>query len=166
VTAASRDPAVERPGTSTPGEGGRDSGRLAAAALAFAIAALVSSWNPVAAPLGLVVGAASFLLGLRALTRPHGRRAAWTAIVLSGLAIAASTTVLALTAGVGRTPRSEPLIQVPPEADVGKALDSAADRTRAARDRAHRELEAVEPREAPRAPSSPPGRAPPKPPNP
>jgi hypothetical protein len=133
--------------------------RLPLAALGFGLAALLSSWNPLAAPFGLVVGAAALVISVRALRRPGRRRVAVAALSASAVAVVASAIVLALTAGVGRELGGTPVVQTPGRADVEKDLGEAGDRTRAARERARRELEALEgadkgsPREAP-----PPGR--------
>jgi hypothetical protein len=121
--------------------------RLPFAALGFAAAAAFSSWNPISAPFGLVVGVAALLLAVRALRRSGpGRRRAVSAgaLVLSAGAVVASGLVLALTAGVGRELGGTPVVPVPPRADFAEELDSAAERTRAARERARSELEALD----------------------
>ncbi len=127
--------------------------RLPFAALGFAAAAALSAWNPLSAPFGLVVGIAAAVLSARALRRGGARLVAGGALVLSAGAVVSSALVLALTAGVGRELGGEPIVKVPPRADVEAELDAAAERTRAARERARAELEALEgPRggEAPR----------------
>jgi hypothetical protein len=123
--------------------------RLPVAALGFAAAAALSSWNPLSAPLGLAVGLAAVGLGVRALRGGYARKASVLAIALSAAAALASGLVLALTAGVGRDLAGEPVVAVPP-GGAGRDLDDAAERTRASRERARRELEALE------APSGPP----------
>ncbi len=121
--------------------------RLPFAALGFAAAAAFSSWNPISAPFGLVVGLASLALAVRALRRSgEGRRRAISAsaVALSAGAILASGLVLALTAGVGRELGGMPVVPVPPRGAVEAELDAAAERTRAARERARSELEALD----------------------
>jgi peptidoglycan/LPS O-acetylase OafA/YrhL len=117
--------------------------RLPVAALGFAIAAALSAWNPLSAPFGLAVGLASLGLGLRALRAGYARWPSAAAIALSVAAALGSALVLALTAGVGRELGGEPVIAVKPGV-AGASLDAAAERTRAARERARRELDALE----------------------
>ncbi len=117
--------------------------RLPFAALGFAVAAALSSWNPLAAPFGLVVGISSAVLSARALRRPGRRRIAAVALAVSALAVVASAIVLALTAGVGRELRGASVVQAPGREDVAAELDQAAERTRAARERARSELDAL-----------------------
>ncbi len=124
--------------------------RFPVAALGFAIAAALSSWNPLSAPFGLAVGAVTLVISIRALRVGYARGGAAAAIALSAAAAVASALVLALTAGVGRDLGGTPVVAVKP-GDAGADLDQAAERTRAARERARKELDAVEP---------PPGRAP------
>jgi hypothetical protein len=118
--------------------------RLALAALGFAAAAALSSWNPLSAPFGLLVGLASIVLAVRALMRGGRRLAAASALVLSVAAPAASGLVLALTAGVGRELGGTPVVPAPDRAEVERTLDDAAERTRPARERARSELEELE----------------------
>jgi hypothetical protein len=121
--------------------------RLPFAALGFAVAAAFSCWNPISAPFGLVVGLAALFLGLRALRRSGAgrpRAICASAIALSVAAILGSGLVLALTAGVGRELGGMPVVQVPPRGEVDSELDAAAERTRAARERARQELEALD----------------------
>ncbi len=118
--------------------------RLPFAALGFATAAALSSWNPLSAPLGLVVGGAALVLALRSLRRGGKRALSVGALVLSVGAVAASALVLALTAGVGRELGGEPVVPVPGRADVNAELDAAAERTRPARERARSELDALD----------------------
>jgi hypothetical protein len=119
--------------------------RLPFAALGFALAAALSSWNPLAAPFGLVVGLVAALLSVRALARADRRLVAAGALVLSLGAAVASSVVLALTAGVGRELGGTPVVPAPGREDVARELDEAAERTRAGRDRARKELETLEP---------------------
>ncbi len=124
--------------------------RLPVAALGFAISAALSSWNPLSAPFGLAVGIASLVLGIRALRAGRARRVSAVAIALSAAAVLGSALVLALTAGVGRDLGGQPVVAVKPGV-AGADLDAAAERTRAARERARRELDTLQ------APSGPPG---------
>jgi hypothetical protein len=114
--------------------------RLALAAVAFAAAAALSAWNPLAAPFGLVVGVVSAALALRALQRGERRWVAAAALVLSLGAMIGSGVVLALTAGVGREPTGGAVVDAPPSAQASKELDAARTRTEAARERARDEL--------------------------
>jgi hypothetical protein len=118
--------------------------RLPSAALGFAAAAALSSWNPLSAPFGLVVGLASLALAVAALWRGGARLVSAGALALSAVAVIASVLVLALTAGVGRELRGAPIVPVPPRSDVAAELDAAAERTRPARERARAELEALD----------------------
>jgi hypothetical protein len=119
--------------------------RLPFAALGFGLAALLSSWNPLAAPFGLVVGLAAAVLSARALRRPTRRAISASALAASLVAAVASAVVVALTAGVGRELRGTPIVPVPSREDVAAELDAAAERTRAARERARGELDLLEP---------------------
>jgi NhaP-type Na+/H+ or K+/H+ antiporter len=120
--------------------------RLPLAALGFALAAALSSWNPLSAPFGVVVGLVSLLLAVRALRRAETRRlAAAVAVALSFLAVVAGAAVLALAAGVGRELGGQPVVQAPAREEVSAELDRAAERTRAARERAKGELDRLEP---------------------
>jgi hypothetical protein len=118
--------------------------RLPFAALGFAAAAALSSWNPLSAPFGLVVGLASVVLAARALWRGGARLASGGALALSIGAVVASVLVLALTAGVGRELRGAPIVPVPTRDDMKQQLDAAGERTRPSRERARSELETLE----------------------
>jgi hypothetical protein len=118
--------------------------RLPFAALGFAAAAALSSWNPLSAPFGLVVGVVSIVLSARAMWRGGARLASGGALALSIGAVVASALVLALTAGVGRELRGQPIVPAPARDDMTRELDSAGERTRPARERARSELEALE----------------------
>ena len=119
--------------------------RLPLAALGFGVAAALCSWNPLSAPFGVVVGVAALVLALRALRRAAGRRALpVAAAAVSALAVLASVVVLALTAGVGRELGGAPVVAEPAPAEVSAELDRAAERTRAARERAKSELDQLE----------------------
>jgi hypothetical protein len=127
--------------------------RLPLAALGFGIAAALSSWNPLSAPFGVLVGLAALLLAVRAFRRAEGRRAVpLAAALVSAAAVVASAVVLALTAGVGRELRGTPVVVAPPREEVSAELERAAERTKAARERARAELEKLEPATEP-APS-------------
>jgi hypothetical protein len=119
-------------------------GRLPFAALGFAAAAALSSWNPLSAPFGLAVGVVALLLAARALARGGGRVVSGSALALSFLAVLVSVLVLGLTAGVGRELRGAPIVPTPSRDDVNAELDAARERTRPARERARTELEALE----------------------
>jgi hypothetical protein len=143
---------VEAPGheqagrPAPPAPAGKGSG--AGWPLAFAIAAALSCWNPVAAPFALVVGVAAAVMGGRALRR-GGRRAAAAALALGILAAAASIAILGLTAGaVGVELPGEAVVQGRSAAEMNRVLDDAARRTRDQRDRALRELEKLAPPDA------------------
>jgi hypothetical protein len=119
--------------------------RLPFAALGFAVAAALSSWNPLSAPFGLVVGLGALVLAVRAFLRGGARALSGGAFALALAAVVASALVLALTAGVGRELRGDPIVPVPRRDDVAAELDQARERTRPARERARAELEALEP---------------------
>jgi hypothetical protein len=118
--------------------------RLPFAALGFAIAAALSSWNPLSAPLGLVVGLAAIVLAARALRRGGARAVSGGALALSIGSVLASVLVLALTAGVGRELRGQAIVPAPARRDVDAELDAARERTRPARERARSELDQLE----------------------
>jgi len=114
--------------------------KLAVAAAGFAVAAALSSWNPIAAPFGLLVGAAAALLSIRAL-RLGGRRAlAGIALAISILSVLGSGLVLALSAGVGRDLTGSPVVSGASGKEAKGLLDQEEERTRAARARARTEL--------------------------
>lgn len=117
--------------------------RLTFAAVAFALAALLSSWNPAAAPFGLLVGLSAVALSLRSLFLGGHRRLATAALTLALLAVAGSSLELALTAGVGRDAEGEPVVAGPSREEALKQLDESAEATRAARGRAREELSKV-----------------------
>jgi len=119
--------------------------RLPLAALGFGLAALLSSWSPLSAPFGVLVGIVSLLLAVRAWRRVERKRVAAAAVAVSFVAVVASAVVVALTAGVGRELGGPPVVQAPSREDVSAELDRAAERTRAARDRAKKELDALGP---------------------
>jgi hypothetical protein len=118
--------------------------RLASAALGFGLAAAASSWTPLAAPFGLVVGAVAAVLAIRALRRPGRHGTAALGLLASTGAVVASAIILAVTAGVGRELGGSPVVQAPAREDVAAELDAARDRTRASRERARSELDALE----------------------
>ncbi|BDG06802.1 hypothetical protein [Anaeromyxobacter oryzae] len=118
--------------------------RLAYAALGFGLAAALACWNPLAAPFGLVVGLASVVLSVRALRRGVRRPFAAAGLALSVLAVGASALVLALTAGIGRDLSGQPVVAGPSREEATRTLDAAAERTRAARERARTELDQID----------------------
>jgi hypothetical protein len=119
-------------------ESGRARGGLA---LAFAVAAALSCWNPLAAPFAFVAGAGAAVMAGRALRR-GGRRVAGAALALGIGAAAASVAVLGLTAGkVGVGLSGEPVIRGRTPAELERVLDDAADRTREERERARHEFD-------------------------
>ena len=117
---------------------------LPLAALGLAAAAALSAWNPLSAPFGLAVGLATVGLGVRALVTGRSRWASIVQIDRQGAVDRIVTLVLALTAGVGRDLGGQPVVAVPPGV-AKKDLDAAAERTRASRERARQELDALEP---------------------
>ena len=133
-------------------------GRLPLAALGFGIAAALCAWNPLAAPFGAAVGIAALFLAVRALRRGGRRRMAIAAVAVSSLAVIASAAVLAMTAGFGRELGGPPVVEAPGHEEVKRELDEAAGRTRAARERAREELDALG--KPPPDPSRDPGRKP------
>ncbi|ABS26088.1 hypothetical protein [Anaeromyxobacter sp. Fw109-5] len=118
--------------------------RLPFAALGFAVAAALSSWNPLSAPFAVVVGLAAAVLAVRAAVEERRRPVALTALGLALAAAAVGGLVLARTAGLGRRGPGESLIAPPSGETVERDLDDAAGRTRAARERALEELKGVE----------------------
>jgi len=112
-------------------------------ALGFAVAALFASWNPIAAPFGLVVGVVAAALAARTLKRGvQGRRIPAAALAMGLLAAAASVVVMLLTAGaVGVELPGEPVVKGRTPAELNQVLADAAERTRAQRERATRELD-------------------------
>ena len=117
--------------------------RRATPPLLFAAAALVACWTPVSAPFALVVGVAAAFLAVRALRGGARRGPALVAALLGGVAAVASAVVLALTAGaVTADLPGQPVVKAPSQAELATALDEAAARTRAERDRARQALPA------------------------
>lgn len=126
--------------------------RLHWAALGFAIAALLSAWNPLAAPFGLVVGVVAALIALRAWAR-GARRPVWVAALgISLVAALGSALVLARTAGIGRPPAERTIVPAPSQAEVDRDLGAAAQETAPSRARARSELDSVAPESPPSAP--------------
>jgi hypothetical protein len=114
----------------------------AGVALGFALAALAAAWNPIAAPFGLVVGLGATALAIRALRRSPRRGLARAALAVAIAAAVLSVAVLVLTAGaVGVDLPGEPVVRGRTPAELDDALRAAAERTRAERGRAARELE-------------------------
>jgi hypothetical protein len=108
-------------------------------ALAFGLAALFACWSPLAAPFGLLTGLGAAVLAWRA--RPAGGRLALAALVLALLATGTSGWVLARTAGLGRSAPSDGTRPSAEELETARRLDAAAERSRAARERAGQQLE-------------------------
>ncbi|WP_242395005.1 hypothetical protein [Anaeromyxobacter oryzisoli] len=119
-------------------------GRLAWAALGFGLAAAFACWNPLAAPFGLVVGLASGIVSVRALRAGAHRPVAAAGLALALVAVGVSAVVLARTAGLGREPGGAPIVTGPSPGEGAQKLDAAAERTRAARERARKELGGIE----------------------
>src|SRR5919197_658721 len=107
-----------------PSPGTREPPRArAGVALAFAVAALAAAWNPLAAPLGLVVGIAAIVLALRARRRSPRRGVAAVALVIGLVASVTSVAVLIVTAGaVGVELEGGPVVKGRPPAELDKAL--------------------------------------------
>jgi hypothetical protein len=118
-------------------------GRRGWTALAFAVAAAVACWSPLAAPFGLLTGLGAAVLAIRA--RRDGARVAAAALALGLLASGTAAWVLARTAGLGRLERLAAPASAPAERAVGPRLDEAAERSRAARERAGQEASPGEP---------------------
>ena len=119
--------------------------RRAAVALGFALAAAAACWNALAAPFGLVVGLGATVLSVRALRRAAPpRRVPAVALAIAVLAALTSAVVLGLTAGaVGIELPGEPVVKGRTQAELDEVLSQAAERTRARRERAARELDAA-----------------------
>lgn len=112
-------------------------------ALVFGIAAVAACWNPIAAPFGLVVGVVAIVLALRA-RRSRGRRLALAALALSAVATVASIVVLVSTAGVVSVELpGEPVVKGRTQAELDQVLSESEERTRARREQAIRELDAL-----------------------
>ncbi len=118
---------------------------LAWASLGFGLAALLASWNPLSAPFGLGVGAAAAVLALRALSVGGRRPVAVAGLVGALAAVAVSATVLALTAGVGRTQRGAALVEQPGAAATDAVLRQAGEASRPSREAAGKELDTLQP---------------------
>ena len=122
-----------------PGEG-----RSAKVALAFAIAAALAAWNPLAAPFGLLVGTAAVVLSARALASGGARRVALAGLAIAVVAAVGSAAVLALAAGLGRRGEGSPIVTPRSPEEVRRAIDLAEEESRRARERASRELEQLD----------------------
>lgn len=116
------------------------------AILALGATALLSSWSPASAPLGLAVGLAAAGLGVKALREGGADRPLRAGIVIAALAVVVSAVVLAMTAGAGREHGGAPVVDGIPRSERTEALDRAAEATRASREAARKELEALEPK--------------------
>jgi hypothetical protein len=117
--------------------------RLPVAALAFALAAAASSWNPLSAPFGLLVGLGAAIVAIRGLAARPRRALSGAALAVALAAAIASAWILALTAGVARD-QGAVVVPAPSAAEVKRDLDEAAERTRAARERAEAERRRVD----------------------
>jgi hypothetical protein len=117
------------------------------ALIALAAAALLSSWNPVSATVGLAVGLVAGALCLEArrqtgtLTPPLR-----VALGLALVAVLVSGVVLARAAGAGRGFGGQPIVEGVPSSERRDTLDRAAESTRAGREAARKELDALDPR--------------------
>ncbi|HUK65462.1 MAG TPA: hypothetical protein VLV17_01445 [Anaeromyxobacteraceae bacterium] len=121
--------------------GERPSGRTA---LLFALLALVCSWNPAAAPFGLLLAVGATVLALRA-RRSRRPRLAPYALGAAILAAAASAVVLLLSAGaVSVEFTGEPIVKGRTPTELDEALSAAERRTREERQKARAELERLE----------------------
>lgn len=108
-------------------------------ALAFALAALVACWSPLAAPFGLLTALGASVLSIRA--RREGGGVAQVALALALLATVTSAWVLARTAGLGQPVDDAPRVPVHGERGTSKSLDAAAEQSRAARERAEKQVD-------------------------
>jgi len=120
-------------------------------ALAFAIAALAASWNPIAAPFGLIVAVGAAVLSARSLRAGGRRPLPVAALGLSILAFVASAAILVATAGgVGADLSGERVVKGRSVGELDRVLSEAAGRTRDERERAARELTSQPARPEPR----------------
>ena len=115
--------------------------------LALGVAALLSSWNPASAPLGLAVGLVAAGLCVKALKESQERAPVLrAALVVAAVAVVVSGAVFARAVGAGRDHWGAPIVQGIPQTERTEALDKAAEATRAGRDAARKELDALEPK--------------------
>jgi hypothetical protein len=121
------------------------SGAVGAAGAALGGAALLSSWNPFAAPVGLFLGLAAAGLGLWALRRRRGgRTTAAVALAAGALAAVVSGLVLGLSAGaVTAELPGEPVVVGRSAAQASELLEAARAASAPARARARAQLEEV-----------------------
>jgi hypothetical protein len=113
--------------------------RKAWIALGFALAALFSSWSPLAAPFGLLTGLGAAALALRA--RRAGGRAWLAGLALALLAVTVSTWVLARGGSPGPSvPAASRALPVG-AGETSRRLDAEAEQSRAARERAVQQAE-------------------------
>src|SRR5512140_2520520 len=98
--------------------------RTPLALLALGAAALLSSWNPASAPLGLAVGLLAGALSLKA-WREEGRAAPRirAALVLAAVAVVVSGVVIARAAWAGRGGDGTPLVEGIPRTERTQVLD-------------------------------------------
>ena len=117
-------------------------------ALGFALAALACCWNPVAAPFGAIVGLGAMIVaGLAVRRAERGRRAlAVAALAMATLAVLGSAVAFLRTAGaVSADLPGEPVVKSRTAAELDQVLAGAAERTRARREEAARQLDAATP---------------------
>jgi hypothetical protein len=113
--------------------------RRAWVALAFALAALLACWSPLAAPFGLLTGLGAATLAIRA--RGDGGRAALAALALALFASGTAGWVLARAAGLVHAASDAPQVPAHDERATTGRLDAAAEQSRAARERAERQVD-------------------------
>jgi hypothetical protein len=121
-------------------------GRTPVALVLLAAASLLSSWNQVSAPAGLLVGVGVSALSLLE-RRRHGAFTRWTgaALALALLGALASALVLGTLAGGAQRPAGPSIVDEVPSEGREEQLRRAEERTRPARDAARRELDRLEP---------------------
>jgi hypothetical protein len=112
-------------------------------------AALASSWNPLGAPFALLAGILVSVIAVRRLLAGGRRRVAAVALALGAGAALAGVMVLLAAMGVGVRPEEKVEVEARSPAEVRKALDEAAARSREARSRAAKELQQLPPAEPP-----------------
>ena len=117
---------------------------LPRAALIFAIAAALTAWNPLAAPIGVLVGTAALVMAARAILRRKGnQRMAYAAFITAAVAVLASLSFVLFTSGAWRSGMtSSTVVPGRTEVEMKRLLDEAAQRTAATRGQASKELSA------------------------
>jgi hypothetical protein len=121
-------------------------GRTPVALVLLAAASLLSAWNQISAPAGLLVGVGVAALSLLDRWR-RGAFTRWTAAALAValMGVLTSALVLATLAGGAQRPGGPPIVDEVPSEGREEQLRRAAERTRPARDAARRELDRLEP---------------------